>query len=204
MLRLIPRNEKFLAPFTDMASLVCEAAAAMRDLLRSWDNLPERTRAIKDLEHRGDKITHDILQALARTFITPLDREDIHRLATDLDDILDMIDNAAHHVMDYGVGEGLFGAAELAEVLEKQAHQIRDAMNHLGANAAVLPHCVEINRLENEGDTIHRLATMRLFRDQTDPILVIKWKEILENLERATDECEDVANDLENVYLKYA
>ncbi|HET6202553.1 MAG TPA: DUF47 family protein [Planctomycetota bacterium] len=203
MVPLIPRNEKFLAPFTDMAALSCEAAAALKDLLRKFDRLPERVRAIKDLEHRGDKITHGVLEALAKTFLTPLDREDIHSLATDLDDVLDMIDNAAHHVMDYGVGEGLWGAVELAEILEKQTAEIAKAMPHLGGNKEVLPHCVEIKRLETAGDAVAREAMLRLFRDQKDPILVIKWKEILENLERATDECEDVANDLEGIFVKY-
>jgi len=203
MLRLIPRNERFLVPFTDMAGLARQGAAALKDLVRTFDRVPERVRAIKDLEHRGDKITHDILENLAKTFITPLDREDIHRLASDLDDILDMIDNAAHHVLDYGVGEGLYGAVELAGILEKQAAEIEDAMAHLGGNAAVLPHCVEIKRLETEGDAVCREAILRLFRDQKDPILIIKWKEIFENLERATDECEDVANDLENIFVKY-
>jgi len=204
MLRLLPQNRKFLTPFGDLAALVVEAAKAIEDLLTSYDRVPERVRAIKALEHRGDAITHGVLENLAKTFITPLDREDIHRLATDLDDILDMIDNAAHHIVDYGIGEGLYGARELAVVLVKQANEIQAAMKHLGAHAAVLPHCVEINRLENEADSICREATVRLFRDEKDPILIIKWKEILENLERATDECEDVANDLENIYLKYS
>jgi hypothetical protein len=204
MIRLVPRNRRFLAPFSDLAGLVVEASKAIEDLMTTFDRIPERTRAIKDIEHRGDSITHGILESLAKTFITPLDREDIHRLATDLDDIIDVIDNAAHHVIDYGIGEGLYGARELAGVLVKQAYEIQSAMKHLGADDAVLPHCVEINRLENEADAICREATVRLFRDQRDPILIIKWKEILENLERATDECEDVANDFENVYLKYS
>ena len=204
MLRLIPRNEKSLAAFTEMAGLLCEAASKLRELLQHYDRIPDRVREIKDLEHRGDKITHGVLEWLAKTFITPLDREDMHRMASDLDDVLDMIDNVAHHTMDYGIGQGLYGAEELATVLEKQTQAIQSAMQHLGAHAAVLPHCVEIKRLENEGDSICRQAISRLFREQKDAILVIKWKEILENLERATDECEDVANDLENVYLKYA
>ncbi|MCI0589946.1 MAG: DUF47 family protein [Planctomycetes bacterium] len=201
---LIPRNEKSLAPFTEMAGLLCQAAAKLRELLQRYDRIPERVREIKDYEHRGDKITHGVLENLAKSFITPFDREDMHRLATDLDDVLDMIDNTSHHLMDYGIGQGLYGAEELALVLERQTAEIQAAMQHLGANAAVLPHCVEINRLENEGDALCREAISRLFREQKDAILVIKWKEILENLERATDECEDVANDLESIYLKYA
>src|SRR5262249_18941603 len=150
MLKLIPRNEKFLAPFADMAGLACEAAAELKELFPRDDHVADRVQRIKDFAHRGGKITPDTLQPPPTTILTPLDPEDIHTLATDLDDILDMMDNAAHHVIDYGVGEGVFGASELAEVLEKQVHQIRDAMRHLGANEAVLPYSVEINRLENE------------------------------------------------------
>ncbi|MFO0982307.1 MAG: DUF47 family protein [Planctomycetota bacterium] len=202
---LVPRNERFLAPFTDMADLVKDAALQLRDLLRTYDRLPERVRAIKELEHHGDSITHKILEGLAKTFITPLDREDIHRLITGLDDVLDAIDHAAHHVLDYDIVEGLYGAVELADVLVKQAEEMVRAMQHLGANDKVLPHCVEINRLENEADGVCRAAIQRLFREQKDdPILLIKWKEVLENLERATDECEDVANSLEEIYLKYS
>jgi uncharacterized protein len=201
---LLPRNDKFLAPFSEMGGLIVEAAGAVRELFENYDQLPARIKAIKEIEHRGDTITHNVLENLAKTFITPLDREDIHRLATDLDDVLDMIDHAAHHVLDYGIDKGLYGATELADVLVKQAREIAAALKHLGPNPAVLPHVVEINRLENEADSICRSAIQRLFKEQKDPILLIKWKEVLENLERATDECEDVANSLENIYLKYA
>jgi predicted phosphate transport protein (TIGR00153 family) len=164
-----------------------------------WDKADE----IKEIEHKCDFITHEIIQRLNRTFVTPLDREDIHALARSLDDVMDAIDASATMVRLYRLDTVRFGARELAQAITSSAKQLRLALVALEQHKGLITHAVEINRLENEADRIHQQAVSRLFDEEKDPLLVMKWKETLDFLEEATDRCEDAANVLEGVMVKY-
>ena len=165
-----------------------------------WDKADE----IKEVEHKCDFITHEIIQRLNRTFVTPLDREDIHALARSLDDVMDAIDASATVIRLYRLNTVRFGARELAQVITASAQQLRPALAALEQHKGLITHAVEINRLENEADQIHGEALGKLFTEEQNAIEVIKWKEILDFLEQATDRCEDVANVLEGVVVKHA
>jgi predicted phosphate transport protein (TIGR00153 family) len=201
--RLIPREEKFFTDFQALADELKRGAALLESMLApekpAWDKADE----IKEVEHKCDFLTHDIIQRLNRTFVTPLDREDIHALARSLDDVMDAIDAAAALVRLYRLDSVRFGARELAKVITASTDQVRLAVGALESHKGLTTHAVEINRLENEADRIHQQAVSRLFDDERDPILVMKWKEALDFLEDATDRCEDVANVLEGVMVKH-
>jgi predicted phosphate transport protein (TIGR00153 family) len=164
-----------------------------------WDKADE----IKEVEHKCDFLTHEIIQRLNRTFVTPLDREDIHALARSLDDVMDAIDASASLVRLYRLDSVRFGARELAVIITASTKQVRAALGAMEKRKGVIAHSVEINRLENEADRTHQQAVSRLFDEERDPITVIKWKETLDFLEDATDRCEDVANVLEGVMVKH-
>jgi predicted phosphate transport protein (TIGR00153 family) len=165
----------------------------------NWDKADE----IKEVEHKCDFITHDIIQRLNRTFVTPIDREDIHALARSLDDVMDAIDASAALVRLYRLDRIRFGSRELAQIISASTREIRLALEALEPHKGVSIHAVEINRLENEADRAHQQAVSRLFDEEPNPINVIKWKETLDFLEDATDRCEDVANVLEGVVVKH-
>ncbi len=202
MVRIIPRDVKFFDMFAQMASNLCEGARLLAEVLSDDSNLEVRLQKITDIEHQGDELTHGILTKLNQTFITPFDREDIHRLASSLDDVLDYINTAAERLLVYRISNPPPAAAELAQVIVRQCEQLEKAVALLGKNKGVLDYCVEINRLENEADEIARQAIGRLFEREKDPIALIKLKELFETLERATDKAEDAANVLETVVLK--
>src|SRR5687767_5998117 len=165
--------------------------------------LLDKAHEIKEVEHKCDFLTHEIIQRLNKTFVTPIDREDIHELARSLDDVMDAIDSAAALIPLYRIDKVRFGARELTHVILQQTAEVRAAVEALENRKGVLERAIEINRLENEADRIHKQAIIRLFDEETNPIVVLKWKEILDVLEEATDECEDVANLLENVVVKH-
>jgi predicted phosphate transport protein (TIGR00153 family) len=165
-----------------------------------WDKADE----IKEIEHKCDFLTHEIIQRLNRTFVTPLDREDIHTLARSLDDVMDAIDASATILRLYQIDAVRPGARELAHLVRQSADQVVFAMQALPGRKGVAERAVEINRLENEADRAHQAAVQSLFKDEKDAIAIIKWKEILDFLEQATDRCEDVANVLEGVVVKHA
>ena len=150
-----------------------------------------------------DFLTHEIIQRLNRTFVTPLDREDIHALARSLDDVMDAIDASATLIRLYRLDPVRFGVRELAENITACTKEVRLALDALGQHKGVATHAIEINRLENEADRTHQAAVGRLFEDEKDPLVVMKWKETLDFLEAATDRCEDVANVLEGVVVKH-
>ena len=201
--RLIPREEKFFDDFLALADQIVKGATLLEEMMATdppdWDV----AHAIKDVEHECDGITHTIIQRLNRTFVTPIDREDIHELARSLDDVIDAIDAAAAVIRRYRVAPVRYGARELAGIIAKSTHQVRMAVDALERRNGVHARAVEVNRLENEADRIHDEALSRLFDEETDPISVIKWKEVLDFLEEATDRCEDVANVLEGVVVKH-
>jgi len=201
---LLPKDGRF---FDDFIAMALEAQAGTRLLVRMLATDPpdwSMADELKRLEHNCDQLAHDALRRLNQTFVTPLDREDIHALALSLDDVMDMIDAAGGCVRLYEVKAMRPGARELADNLVTCADELVEAMRKLESRKGLDAHVVEINRLENEADEIHRGAISRLFREETDPIEVLKWKEILDLLERATDDCEDVANLIESVLVKYA
>lgn len=202
--RLIPREEKFYDDFRTMADQVRAGARLLDEMLASNPPSFDKVHEIKEAEHKCDFLTHEIIQRLNKTFVTPMDREDIHALARTLDDVMDAIDAAAALFPLYRIDHCRFGARELSRIILAQTDELRKAMDALeNKHTVVLEHAVEINRLENEADRAHMQAMGKLFDEEQDAITVMKWKEILDLLEDATDACEDVANLLENVVVKH-
>ncbi len=201
--RLIPREEKFYADFTALADQLVVGAGLLERMLASDPPDWSLAHQIQDVEHDCDTITHEIIQRLNRTFVTPIDREDIHSLAKSLDDVMDAIDAASSVIRRYRVAPVRYGARELASVIVRSSDQVRMAVAALERKTGVHSLAVEVNRLENEADRLHDEALSRLFEEEKDPIAVIKWKEVLDYLEEATDRCEDVANVLEGVVVKH-
>jgi predicted phosphate transport protein (TIGR00153 family) len=207
MFSLIPKEMIFFDLFDEAAKNAHQGALALVDLLEDFRNVPEKVKKIKDIEHAGDKITHTTIEKLNQTFITPIDREDIHRLISRLDDILDMIDTAVNRMYLYKIDKPTEDAKALGRVLVKATKIIIDLvskMRNLKLSSSLLQDCIEIHTQENEGDRIEQHALASLFENGHDPIFVIKWKDIYEELEAATDRCEDVANVIEGIVLKNA
>ncbi len=201
--RLIPREEKFYADFIALADQLVIGAQLLEELLAPEPPDFAKAEEIRDVEERCDTISHEIFQRLNRTFVTPLDREDIHGLARSLDDVMDAIDASAAVIRRYRIAEVKFGARELARVISRATVQIRQGAAALEQRHGVHVVAVEINRLENEADALHDEALRRLFEEAGDPLLVMKWKEVLDLLEDANDRCEDVANVFEAVVVKH-
>jgi uncharacterized protein len=202
--RLIPREERFFDDFVALADQIRRGAGLLEDMLRPERPIWDKADEIKEVEHKCDFLTHEIIQRLHRTFVTPLDREDIHTLARSLDDVMDAIDASAAVVRLYQIERVRPDARELAHLVALTVGQVVIAMKALERLIGVAEPTVEINRLENEADRAHQHALRRLFEEERDPIVIIKWKEILDFLEAATDRCEDVANVLEGVVVKHA
>ena len=202
--RLIPKEERFYDDFSTMAEQIRVGAILLDEMLAPDKPIWDKADEIKEVEHKCDFLTHEIIQRLHRTFVTPLDREDIHSLARSLDDVMDAIDASAAVVRLYQIDRVRPDARDLARIIAQSAEQVVKAMKALERRKGVAEPAVEINRLENEADRAHQNALRRLFEEERDPIVIIKWKEILDFLEAATDRCEDVANVLEGVVVKHA
>jgi hypothetical protein len=202
-MRLIPREEKFYTDFQALADELHRGADLLEQMLAPERPAWGKAEEIKEVEHKCDFLTHEIIQRLNRTFVTPLDREDIHALAKSLDDVMDAIDASATLIRLYRLDTVRFGARELAQIITASTRQLRLALDAMEKLKGVATHAVEINRLENEADRTHQAAVSRLFDDERDPLMVMKWKETLDFLEDATDRCEDVANVLEGVVVKH-
>src|SRR5215212_4708556 len=202
--RLIPREEKFFDDFVAMAEQIRRGAGLLQEMLAPEQPLWDKADEIKEVEHKCDFLTHEIIQRLHRTFVTPLDREDIHTLARSLDDVMDAIDASATIVRLYQISRVRQDARDLTRIIMASAEQVVQAMKALERRKGVAERAVEINRLENEADRAHQSAVRRLFEEERDPVQIMKWKEILDFLEDATDRCEDVANVLEGVVVKHA
>ncbi len=203
--RLLPRETSFFDFFEQHAKLTLEGAKAFRELVEPGSNIVASAKRIKEIEHEADTVTHRCVDALHRTFITPIARDDVHRLISRLDDVLDFVEAAAERISLYEVTEMTPEVRELAQVLVKATEKMGVALaglRDLKHAAPLVQACVDVNRLENEGDAILRIAVARLFREEKNAITVIKWKEIYENLESATDRCEDVANIVEGIVLE--
>ena len=201
--RLIPTEEKFYSDFLQMAGLLVEAGRALEEMLSVEPPLYDKATEIRDLEEKCDFWTHEIFQRLNRTFVTPMDHEDIHELAGALDDVMDAMDDAANLFTLYRIATLRPGVREILALLTAQTREIRLALQELETRKGVLERSIEINRLEHEADDIHRRLIGALFDEEKDPIMIIKWKDILTYLERATDRAEDVANLLESIVVKH-
>lgn len=202
MVSLIPRDNSFFAMFSAMSDNLIAGARTLVDLFANYQDVDKQIEQIHRIEREGDELTHAILTKLNQTFITPFDREDIHELASKLDDVLDFINAAGARIVMYRITTPPPAAGELANIILMQSQELQKAVSLMQKNGNILVHCVEINRLENEADQVSQQAIARLFECEKDPINLIKIKELLEFLERATDKAEDVANVLETVVLK--
>jgi predicted phosphate transport protein (TIGR00153 family) len=206
-LNFMPREQKFFDLFEESAKNISEAARTLKEMLDTWQFIDSRVAEITEMEHRGDTITHQIMSMLHRTFVTPFDREDIALLAHTMDDIVDFIHASADSMFIYKITSPTQRAKELADVIVQGAAEMEKAVAGLRKKSEfkhMLERCVEMNRLENVADRIYRAAIGELFDDTTDIAKIIKWREIYEHMESATDRCEDVANVLEGVALKHA
>ncbi|UCH33278.1 MAG: DUF47 domain-containing protein [Armatimonadota bacterium] len=205
-LRIIPRNEQFFDLFDAAATNIVQGARYLHQMVNHYDRAAELGKLIEETEHEGDITTHEIMERLNTTFVTPIDPEDIRDLASTLDDILDYIEATADRMILYDVGEPARYMSDLVTILEKSAEEIVKCiggLHDLKRPRRLLDHCIEINRLENDGDRVSRRALAELFRTAT-PMDAIKWKEIYEHVEMAIDKCEDIANIIESVVVKYA
>jgi len=199
------REDKFYALLAQAAENLVAAGDLLVETLGDFGHLRLRAERMRELEHQGDFVTHQILSELRRSFVTPIDREDIAQLAQSMDDVLDHVDAAVMAMEDYEIAAPTAGARELALTLRNCAVTLRQAMDHLrrGSLQAVLPLTVETNRLENQGDQLFRAAMRDLFHNGWDVRDIIKWREVYSELEAAIDSAEDVANVMEGIVLKY-
>lgn len=206
MFSLIPKDMKFFEMFEKSAMNLLKGAQILKEISSDFKTLTENAAKLERVEHDGDQITHDIMEKLNKTFITPIDREDIHELTTALDDVMDFIEAATERMILYKIQLPTIEMKEMADVILKQVEQINYVIPRLKElkHAKIMEHCIEINRLENEGDEILREAVAKLFEKKADPLEVIKWRDIYEYLETATDKCEDVAVIIEGICLKHA
>jgi predicted phosphate transport protein (TIGR00153 family) len=206
-MRIFPKEIDFFEIFDKAASNLTKATSLLVSLMENFDNLEARAKEIYEVEQDGDMLTHDIMKKMNRTFITPIDREDIHALASRMDDILDLVWGGVDRMIVFKITEPTPQAVELAKDLHQTTEVLQKTIKELRSKnySHVQEHCIEINRLENRIDRTFRDALGKLFDDmKDDPLLIIKWKEIYEHLEDASDRCEDVANVLEGIVLKNA
>src|SRR6059058_3243218 len=203
--RLLPREEEFFDLFVAVATRNIEAAQHLQDLFAAPpDRRVAHVEAIKRLEHEADQVTHEIVNRLDRTFITPLDREDIHQLAFDLDDVMDAMDGTARRSQIFRLGLAPHGVKQLTEVIERMVAVLGEGVGRLKKGDDVMRYCIEAKQLEEEGDAIYHESLGQLFEKERDALEIIKWKEIYDNLEQTLDQGEDVANVLESITLKHA
>ncbi|MGE5190438.1 MAG: DUF47 domain-containing protein [Gemmatimonadota bacterium] len=205
MFRILPRDQEFFVLFEKASQNILDGAELLKDLLDNFEDVKAKARLIEEIEHKGDTFTHELVKKLNTTFITPIDREDILNLASAIDDVIDLIHAAATRLTLYKVAEVTPQAKELGFLILKATRELHRGISRLSTQMEqVYEHCVEVNSLENEADRVCRDAIAYLFEHEKDPITVLKWKEIYETLETATDRAEDAANVLESVALKNA
>ena len=206
--RLMPKSDDFFSDFEAQAAAVVEGTVLLKALLEDFTDVPAKCQGIKDVEHRADDITHRAFARLHTQFITPFDRSEIHRLLSRIDDVLDLADAAAERLGLYDIDEVLPEARDLAAVLVEQSRKMEEAVKGLRTMKKdpqrILEACKEMNVLENQADTLTRQTMAKLFKRGNDPLTVMKWKEIIDLIEDATDRAEDVANVIEGVVLEHA
>lgn len=207
MARISPKEDKFYNLFIDTAHIIHEAAEGLNDLLNNLDDAENRVKAIEEVEHKGDKQAHDILEQLNRSFITPLDREDIYMIAKQMDDIIDFIEATAHRFVMFNVTTATKESLILGQMILNSCKEIISLMEELKnarKSTKLSEKIIEINRIEDEGDQVFRRAITTLFNGETPALEVIKWKEIYDFIEQTLDACEEVANTVEGVVMKHA
>ncbi|MGI5861546.1 MAG: DUF47 domain-containing protein [Myxococcales bacterium] len=204
---LLPREDSYFVLFERAADAANRGASRLQQLMDDYSQVAAAVNEIKAIEHEGDRVTHETLDKLNRTFITPLEREDIHILVTSIDDILDSLDSAASRLHLYEILEPTHELRQLISVLVEATAVVKDtvsSLSNLKDPQVIFDKCKEIKRLETQSDEILRVALQRLFREEKDALAVMKWKEIYEKLERALDMCEKVANVVEAIVLKHS
>lgn len=201
---LIPKDQRFFDLFNQLAQKVHSGAKHFRDLFEHYDDVERKARRIKEIEHEADLVTHEIFSRLNKTFVTPLEPEDIHALASGLDDILDDIEGIAARMIMFRISRPTKEAIELVDIIAKAAGEIEKAVQNLQKMDNLIQFCIEINRMENMADDITRRMVGKLFDDEKDVVALIKWKEIYGRLEATADKCEDVANIIERITIKHA
>ena len=202
MFKFSPHREKFFDLFKQSAENALAGARALKDMFERYDSPQESWKKLKDLEHEGDRLTHRTIRSLNQTFLTPIDAEDIHALTTALDNVMDAIEAGASRMILFKIDRPTQEALELSEIIVTATEQLVKAVSHMPRLDDIDEYCIEINRLENAADDIYRKAIGSLFSDGSSPMDVIKWLDIYEILESATDRCEDVADILESIGLK--
>jgi len=205
--RLLPRQTNFFDFFERHAAISVEAAREMGKMARDNADFDAIAARIKELEHQADEVTHACMETLHKTFITPIDRNDIHKLASKLDDIIDFIDGATRQIALFEIDELPESAREATVVLVQATEAVERAvkgLRHMRNQTSVLGECVRINELENQADRIKASSVARLFREESNPIVVLKWHEVFQAMENITDACEDVANVIEGIVLEHA
>jgi predicted phosphate transport protein (TIGR00153 family) len=202
--RLIPREESFYELFVRQAEILVQGADTLQDLVQNWDGVEEKARRIHDIEHELDEVTHEVMRRLNTTFVTPLDREDIHELGSRMDEVMDHMDAASDLLVLHKIEKPLPEMQSQADLLQRACRTTLEAMRTLPHFDRLSEYWVEINRLENEADRMYRRAIADLFGGDFNAMDVLKWKDILDELETAMDEVEDVANTLEGIALKQA
>ena len=207
-LSFLPKENRFFFLLHQSAMNIQEEARRLQDLMENFENVPAKIQEIKDLEEFGDQIIHDITHSLHRTFVTPIDREDILTLAARLDDVVDAIDEAAHYTLEYKIEEPTDYAKQLSSIIVKCADELESAVSLLSTKGSklrdILPMSVEINRLENEADQVASRARGELFSGSYDVAHILKWRDIYDDLEQATDRAEDAADVLEGIVIKHS
>jgi predicted phosphate transport protein (TIGR00153 family) len=206
-LSLIPKDYRFFDLLHASAKNLVEAGEALLDLMEHYQNVEMKIVHIRELEHKGDAITHEIMARLHKTFVTPIEREDIARLADRLDDVMDHVEEATAAMKIYEVSGPTTLSGEMADIIRLMTVKVEEAISRLPDHRRlrdILPYCVELNRLENVADELFRKAMAELFQSKTAPAEIIKWRDIYRQLEAATDRCEDVANLLEGIVLRHA
>jgi uncharacterized protein Yka (UPF0111/DUF47 family) len=200
--RLLPKDEEFFKMFAELASRITGSAKLLHSLFSEPERLHDLVGAIKQLEHEADGLTHDVIERIDTTFITPIDREDIHLLASRLDDVIDIIDGTARRAQMFGIRDRRQAAVDLAAILVRASEAVEGAVAAFKKPKIVVQVGTQVKRLEEDGDMLYHEAMGRLFEGRPDPLEVIKWKELYDMLESTIDQCEDVANTLESIALK--
>jgi predicted phosphate transport protein (TIGR00153 family) len=203
----LPKDKRFYDLLHQGSKNLVDAGEVLLDLMEHYQNVEMKTERLRELEHNGDAITHEIMALLHKTFVTPIEREDIALLAQRMDDVIDFIEGATTAMRIYRVSGPTAKSRDLADVVRLMTIKVEQAIAHLRGHRnlrEILPHCVELNRLENVADDLFRSATAELFEDTDSAAEIIKWREIYDHLEAATDRCEDVANVLEGIVLRHA
>ena len=201
-MRLIPRDQEFFNMFAELATRLTATARLLHELFSDPTQIAPKVAAIKKLEHEADQITHDVISRINRTFVTPIDREDIHLLASRLDNVIDLIDGTSRRAQMFRIDERREPAVELCAILIRMGEAIEGSVRSVKDSKSVVARSVEIKQLEEQGDAVYHEAVGGLFEGTPDALAVMKWKELYDKIEGALDECEDVANTLDAISLK--